>query len=393
MIKRLFFLPFLFLILFSCEKEISEDQSQYYIKMFGSYLEDKAYDMQATSDGGVIIVGSSVRETSGMDIILIKVDKYGNQASWSPKYFGTDKDDAGYSIKSIDGGYIIAGSVTVEHDGQDDKDAYIFKTDLEGNQMGEGQTFGGIYNDEALSIVEKQTGGYMFAGYRGTSASAADNTLIVTIVNDNLEDPYDTRADDNGAITQISKLSGEGYLAMGYEVLKGTGAEIGYYYAPLDEDGNFNNGVVKFDEQSGNETFSSFIVNTDNEIYTVGTLSNSSRTSKKIIVNKIIDGVISSSFTIDQSGLSDGKDITLTSNGNLVILGEKTIADNKDIVLYFTDSQGNIISSQSYGGSGNQTAESFVYGENEIVILGSNNYEGNSMITLIKTDLLGNLWE
>jgi hypothetical protein len=392
MIKRLFFLPFLFLILFSCEKEISEDQSQYYIKMYGSYLEDIGYDMQATSDGGLIIVGSSQRETSGKDIILIKVDKYGNQASWSPKYFGTEYDDAGYSIKIINEGYIIAGSVTTANG---DKDAIVLKTDMEGNQVGESKTFGGNYDDEAMCIVERYSGGFMFVGY--TYTSFIDRQVFVGTVDNNLEDFHDSPVNYNGVITQIKKNSGGEYLAMGNRYSGGTGSEIDYFYIPLNEDGNYSGDedsyYKSFNELPGNEILSSFVVNPDNEIYMIGTLSNISGTSKKILVNKIINNAISSSFTINQPGLFDGRDITLTTEGNLVILADRTIADNKDIVLYFTDTQGNILSSKSYGGSGNQSAESFIYGENEIVILGTNTYEANSMITLIKTDLLGNLWE
>jgi len=387
--KRIFFIPVLAIILFSCEKEVSEKQADYFIKMYGSFQLDEGYDAQKTSDGGVIIVGSSERATSGdKDIILIKVDKFGNEASWSPKYFGGDEDDAGYCVKIIDDGYIICGSTTTSNG---DLDAIVFKTDTEGNMIGESKTFGGIFDDEAFCIVEKQTGGYMFVGY--TSTSFTEKELFVGRIDENLSNFDDSQSVKyNGQIVKIRKLGSTGFMAMGNKYSGGTGNEVEYFYAPINEAGNYSDYVL-FDEESGNETFSSFVVNNTDELHMVGTLSNISGTTGKILVNKIQNRQVVSSFTIDETGVFEGKDIALTANGGYAILGTRSIAGDKDIVLYFTDSNGTVLSSKSFGATGDQSAERFIYDENEIIILGRNFYDGNSMITLIKTDSEGNLWE
>jgi len=390
--KRIIIISLLVSFLFSCEKEVSEKQSDYFIKMYGNYQLDEGFDMQQTVDGGLIIVGSSERTNTGKDIIMIKVDKYGNEASWSPRYFGGEDDDAGYCVKSISGGYVICGSTTVEDaNGDKNLDAIIFKTDTEGNIIGESKTFGGDYDDEAFCIVEKQSGGFMFVGY--TSTSFTESELFVGRVDERLGNFDDSQSVTyNGKILKVRNIGASSYLAMGNKYSGGTGSEVDYFYVPINEDGNYSDYIL-FDEEDGNETFSSFIVNNTDEIHMVGTLSSLSGANGKILVNKIQNRMVVSSFSINEDGTFEGKDIAITKDGGYAILGTRTLAGDKNIILYFTDANGKVLSSKIFGASGDQIAESFIYGENEIIILGRNSYESNSMITIIKTDLEGNLWE
>ena len=60
--------------------------------------------IQQTIDGGYIITGSVPS-----DLVLIKTDENGNE-QWS-KTFGGESGDVGYSVQqTTDGGYIITGS-------------------------------------------------------------------------------------------------------------------------------------------------------------------------------------------------------------------------------------------------------------------------------------------
>ncbi|MGC9344745.1 MAG: hypothetical protein ACP5E3_18705, partial [Bacteroidales bacterium] len=159
-----FFLSLLLLLLVgSCRKEeVSELQSEYFIKFYGSYMEDVGYDIQETEDGGLVIVGSEQRENTGKDIVLIKVDEYGNQADWSPKYFGSGGDDEGFAVKVLNDGYIIAGTIS-DNDGN--KDAYVIRTNSQGNIVGQEYFYRTEDDDLAVSIESREDGGYVVVGY------------------------------------------------------------------------------------------------------------------------------------------------------------------------------------------------------------------------------------
>ena len=76
-------------------------------KTFGSR---SGYSVQQTADDGYIIVGDSIRFDASLvyDIYLIKTESDGNEI-WS-NTFDIDERDFGYSIQATkDGGYIIVG--------------------------------------------------------------------------------------------------------------------------------------------------------------------------------------------------------------------------------------------------------------------------------------------
>jgi hypothetical protein len=96
---------------------------------------------------------------------------------------------------------------------------------------------------------------------------------------------------------------------------------------------------------------------------------------------------------IREGGNFEGKAVTEMENGNILLVGDKTVAENKKIILYFISPEGEVLSSKEYGSSGNQSSEALIYQNEQIIILGKNEFEGNSMISLIKTDKEGNVWE
>lgn len=78
-------------------------------KAYGGNLQDYAYFVQQTNDGGYIVCG--VTNSFGAvyaDIYLIKTDSVGDTL-WT-KIFGAFGDDVGISIRQTsDGGYILSG--------------------------------------------------------------------------------------------------------------------------------------------------------------------------------------------------------------------------------------------------------------------------------------------
>lgn len=125
-------------------------------RVFGGFGHEFAYGAQQTTDGGFVIIGSS----------LIKTDSQGNE-EWVNENIG------GRSVQQTeDGGYIITG--TVNTPGRDDNDIWLIKTDSNGNE--EWNRMFGIenYNESGWSVQQTNDDGYIIAG--------SNKSLLKTIV-------------------------------------------------------------------------------------------------------------------------------------------------------------------------------------------------------------------
>jgi len=138
-------------------------------KTFGGGLDDKAYSIQQTTDGGYIVAGETYSSgAGGCDIYVLKLNSNGTLI-WQ-KTFGENGDDRAYSIQqTTDGGYIVAGETYSS--GADGCDIYVLKLNPDGEMVWQ-QTFGGNGDDAALSIQQTADDGYIVAGY--TSVLLAD---------------------------------------------------------------------------------------------------------------------------------------------------------------------------------------------------------------------------
>jgi hypothetical protein len=129
---------------------------------YGGATVELGGSLVATSDGGYAIAGSWNCSSGGMDFWLIKTDAMGT-AEWNMTYGGSDYDGAASLVITSDGGYAIAGYT--ESFGAGERDAWLVKTDADGN-MEWNQTYGGVKEDVASSLVTLSDGSYVIAGTR-----------------------------------------------------------------------------------------------------------------------------------------------------------------------------------------------------------------------------------
>ena len=137
------------------------DGIQEWSATFGGTENDKAHDVQQTSDGGYIVTGWTSSVGSGsFDLWLIKTNSAGVE-EWS-RTFGFSYIDSGHSVaQTPDGGYIVAGySSDSVHSG---KDLWLIKTDSNGVVEWR-RTFGGSREDYANAVRQTLDGGYIVAG-------------------------------------------------------------------------------------------------------------------------------------------------------------------------------------------------------------------------------------
>ena len=115
----------------------SSSGEQLWTRTFGGPADDVAYAVAQTSDGGLVVAGSSAQDAlSKTDFLLVKTDALGIE-QWSRRYSnpggsGGESDDVAYAVRqTADGGYIIAG-VTEGAGGSDVLDVWLVKTHADG---------------------------------------------------------------------------------------------------------------------------------------------------------------------------------------------------------------------------------------------------------------------
>jgi hypothetical protein len=135
-----------------------------------------ARDVQQTSDGGYIIVGSTASNDGDVsnnygetDFWVLKLDALGN-IEWEKSYGGSQFDVAFSVQQATDGGYVIAGETSSDDNdvsgnpGSNIYDYWVIKITTTGDLSWQ-TCLGGSGNDHGRSIVQTSDEGYAVAGY------------------------------------------------------------------------------------------------------------------------------------------------------------------------------------------------------------------------------------
>jgi hypothetical protein len=194
------------------------------------------YSIKQTTDKGYILTGytNGYGEING-DAYLMKLDSTGNPVF--VKTYGNKGSDWGYSVQqTTDGGFIIGGSYSLDSTSRD-IDAYIIKTDANGDTLWT-RTYGGTGFDYGQSITQTSDGGYALGGYTN-SFSTGDYDVFLLKVNAN-GDTLFTRTfggyndDEANFITQTSD---GGFALAGQSNSFGMG-DYDFYFVKTDANGN-----------------------------------------------------------------------------------------------------------------------------------------------------------
>ena len=121
---------------------------------------DYSSSLVVTSDGGYVLAGNNQ---------LFKTDEFGN-LMWNQTYGGINWEIIHSLVNTWDGGFAMAGYKAFGEPLSDlffvtprNKDFWLVKTDVNGAMEWE-QTYGGRFEDIALSLIVTSDGGYAIAG-------------------------------------------------------------------------------------------------------------------------------------------------------------------------------------------------------------------------------------
>ncbi len=196
-----------------------------------------------TTDEGYAVVGYSMSfaQQGNADFLLLKTDSSGNQL-WNQTYKGDANEYPHCLVKSSDGGYALAGltlsssmiTPSVTHES-----VWFVKTDSEGNMLWN-QTYNGGANEAAYSLIQTSEGGYALAGYTSSfGAGGLDFWLLKTDEHGIIlwNQTYGGLKDD--AALSLVECADGGYVVAGFTESFGAG-DYDFWVVKTDENGNMN---------------------------------------------------------------------------------------------------------------------------------------------------------
>jgi hypothetical protein len=183
-------------------------------KVFGGRGKNNGWAVRQTNDGGYIITGyTNSFGAGGMDVYLIRTDA-GGDTLWT-KTFGGERDEFGWDIrKTADGGFIVAAQTSSLGNGE--LDAYLIKTDLDGNEEW-AKSYGGDKVDRIFSVRQTPDGGYVAVGITYSFGAGDQDAYLLKVDASGEQEWFKTfggAAYDVGHSVALTKDNG--YLITGY---------------------------------------------------------------------------------------------------------------------------------------------------------------------------------
>lgn len=353
------------------EVSASVQPEEVWNKTYGGSDIDWGATVEAADDGGYIIVG--ITKSYGIgdgDAWLVKTDAEGNE-QWN-KTFGGVKDDGGYSIQdTIDGGYIITGYT--ESYGSGNADVWLIKTDSEGEEEWS-RVFGGQNRDMGMAIQETKDNGYIITGYTYSYGSGlCDVWLIKTDAggNEQWNKTFGGLGVDLG--NTIQEADDCGYLIAGRTESYGSGSSDAW----LIKTDSYGNEVWNRTYGGSEWDSSNFVQRTNDGGYIiVGNTQSYGVGAQDIWLIKVdSSGTEQWNKTFGGSFNEWGFSVRQTEDSGFMIVGntESYGSGNCDAWLIKTDSEGNEVWERTFGGKGTDGGHSAQETIDGYIILGSTN--------------------
>jgi len=203
-------------------------------RTYGTNLNEYAYGVQQTSDGGYILAGAMYATASNIDFWLLKLTSTGT-VTWQRRYGGTGVEWPYAVQQTADGGYVAAGYTSSS--GAGSNDVWLLKLDASGNITWQ-RAYGGTGADLALSVHQTSDNGYILLGRTESFGAGGIDFWVI-------------RIDSTGTIVWQKTFGGNGtdwgfkarqvadgsYILVGQTTSFGAGVED-YWIIKLDASGN-----------------------------------------------------------------------------------------------------------------------------------------------------------
>ena len=419
----------IFTFFFGCVKsELSIENKNYelnYIKSFGGSNDDEANDIINTSDGGFMVIGSStssdglIQNKMGLesDIILMKFDS-DKSIEWVKNYGGS-KDDRGQSVVEVSGiGYALLGySMSNDGDASNNEgfhDNWVILIDSKGDIIWE-KSYGFSGHDHAYNIIKTKDGNLFFNGFLDVTASRGlgSTKKVGKSIKHGVGEFWCHKIDLGGNILWRKYFGGTNN-DRSYDSVETSDGDFLIVGSSESNDidisspkGSYDIWVIKLSSNgdllwersyggSKYETANSIIQSADKKIHILGsTLSNDKNISFQMgssdfwLLTIDSDGNLLSEQTFGGSNFDKGKKIEIDSKDNLWLTGYSRSIDfdfssNKgknDAVLIQLSKNRILKEVFEIGAEGEDIANSLIhFNENEIIVAGYSDSRGDYFV-------------
>jgi hypothetical protein len=386
-------------LLSSCEKEISPTQAEKFVKFYGSYLMDDAGEVEMLNNGGYAICGTVSAPGSGRKMALIVTDQYGNMQGGFPRYYAEEGLEAGANslvvLEGGTGGFLLSGFVARPVAGSQtlQKDIFLVRTSATGEELWQ-KSYGSKEDEQILHSIEKIGSGFMLAGYQVKNGRSDILIMGLTEEGDsirlglNYNNPYA----QNAAASYLINTGSDYMCVCTFDKTKDGGTDMHIL--------SFDDELSPLDKNlSGelDEIGKCIIGESGNRYLVLGNRINASGKMEMVVHSIEKDGLFISNSellaTISEANADlIGKRMIATMNGKFAIVGTREVSGSSNIFLQFLSSTFIEEERMSYGASGIQSGSDIDHGKDRgIVLLGTNRFGENSIISLIKTSETGDL--
>jgi len=406
MINRIFIFALLIFFALGCSKDAHMiGQSNAFIKFYGGFNVNLSSHLALNKNGGYGLVGTYGTVENKNQIYILNTDENGI-TQWQ-KLIGGKGNDAGKDLKVDNDGNFVVLADSSYNSVIDSTVFYLIKISPQGNVLWS-KAYGlntRIQQSQSLLIVSD---GYIMMGH-SLVGSNQEILLIKTDFNGKFlwQKFYDVKSLPD-VITSIQATADNNFIWSGGEDrYRGPGPIPANVFFNARVTNTNQAGDILFDRTYLSLTSQSYGDNIANEIkiinggyIIIGTASVSSGApteNKDIFVLSIFnDGSVNWNKTYGSSTSNDyGQSIALTNDGGFLICGSTNTTNNKyDVYLDKIDGSGNPLWNipKTFGGINDDFGQSVLQSQDGgVVVLATINYSNIPVLSLIKTNSLGEL--
>ncbi|MFH1011557.1 MAG: T9SS type A sorting domain-containing protein [bacterium] len=324
---------------------------------YGGSSRDEANSVQQTTDGGYIAAGYTSSFGAGTsDFYLVKTNSYG-EPLWTRTYGGSSRDEANSVQQTTDGGYIVAGYT--RSCGAGEADFYLVTTNYPSDTLWT-RTYGGSSFDEARSVQQTTDSGYIMAGY--TTSFGAGGRDFYLVKTNSFGDTLWTRTYGGSSedwANSAQQTADGGYIVAGYTYSFGAGYTDFYLVKtnPLGDtlwtrtyEGSYNDRAFSVQQTADG----GYIVAGETESFGAGEYD-------LYVVKTNSQGDMLWTRTYGGSGDDRAESVQQTADGGYIVAGWTLsfgagTPDSSNFYLVKMDSQGDTLWTRTYGGSSDDWA-------------------------------------
>lgn len=203
-------------------------------KIIPGSTDEKGYDVIQTLDGGYLLSGRWWNiALFDWDLLIVKTDESGN-VQWSQKSGGSNTDAAYAAVQNPDSSYTVAGFTSSM--GAGSYDCYLVKFSPGGNLLWT-KTYGGSGKDTPFHISKTSDSGFIIAGYTLSYGAGGKDAWLIKTNSDGdtlWTRTYGGNQDEIGY--KVHQTDDGGFIIAGYTTTWGNGGDA--YLIRTDSAGN-----------------------------------------------------------------------------------------------------------------------------------------------------------